>query len=158
MNYSIFEKQPIHPKSIECKYSIVERTDDKIDVLIISFHGKYPDGSLGKNHAKYISRKTISGVIEFDPDAIILDFRELEYHWGNNILDVFEYISFLKDSENTDKDPNFPVSILVSEKSKNGFMSLLIPTSSTTPPNWIFEDINKAIETAIEKGKYWLDN
>ncbi|WP_262503148.1 hypothetical protein [Polaribacter aquimarinus] len=41
---------------------------------------------------------------------------------------------------------------MVSEKSKNGITSLLTPTNAKGFPNWIFEDINKAIENAIQRG------
>lgn len=157
MNYTIREKEFLSPDSISSKYFIADRDKHKIDVLIVSFSGNYPNGSLGKNHAKFIATKTITGLINFDPDAVILDFRELEYNWGNNILDVFEHISFLKDSENSENEPNFPVLVLVSEKSKNGILSLLKLTDTKELPNWISEDLNFAIENAIKKGKYWLD-
>ena len=159
MKYNLKEVQPKKPDNISCNYYLPnEELEDKIDVLIVSFYGDYPNGSEGNNYATFITRNVISGIIEFNPDAIILDFRELSYSWGNSILDVFEQISFLKDSENTKEDPNFPVSIVVSEKSKNGFLSLLIPNNSNELPSWIFENIDKAIQNAAIKGKYWLDN
>lgn len=157
MNYLISKRNLKTPDSINCNYFIVDKNENRIDVLIVSFSGNYPNGSLGKNHAKFITTNTITGLINFDPDAVILDFRELEYNWGNNILDVFECISFLKDSENSENEPNFPVLLLVSEKSKNGILSLLNLTDARELPNWISEDLNIVIENAIKKGKYWLD-
>ena len=159
MKYNLKEVQPKEPENISCNFYIPnEELEDKIDVLIISFTGEYPKGSAGNNHATFITKNVICGIIEFNPDAIILDFRELAYTWGNSILDVFTQISFLKNSENTENDPSFPVSLIVSEKSKNGFLSLLTPTNSNELPNWMFENIDKAIKNAAEKGKFWLDN
>ncbi|WP_439129139.1 hypothetical protein, partial [Polaribacter sp.] len=152
MNYLIREKEFSSPESINCKYYLVDRDANKIDVLMVSFTGNYPDGSLGKNHAKFISRKTISGLIEFDPDAVILDFRALEYNWGNNILEVFEYIYLLKDAENSAEEPSFPIIILVSDLSKNGMVSVLNPIGTQETSNLIFDDEEKAIKKAIKKG------
>lgn len=157
MNYLIHKKNLSSPDSIDCNYFMVERDATKIDVLIVAFAGHYPDGSLGKSYAKFITRKTISGLVEFDPDAIILDFTALEYNWGNNILEVFECVYFLKDSENTENEPNFPVLVLISDKSKNGIVSVLNPNEAIESSNWIFENKEIAIENAIKKGKYWLD-
>ena len=48
--------------------------------------------------------------------------------------------------------------VLVSEKSKNGIVSLLLCPDKTNLPDWISEDIDTAISIAAKKGKYWLDH
>ena len=156
MKYTLLENTATKPATIDCKYFTPK--EELIDVLIIAFFGKYPEGSLEHKHATYISKKVIAGVIDFNPDAVILDYRELEYSGGKAILDVFETISFLKDSENSKNDLSFPVMVLVSEKSKNGIVSLLLCPDKTNLPDWISEDIDTAISIAAKKGKYWLDH
>ncbi|MEO9572206.1 MAG: hypothetical protein ABJH82_00445 [Polaribacter sp.] len=159
MKYTLIQNISKTPENISCTYfSPKEKLLDNIDVLIASFKGIYPEGSLGKNHATYISKKVISGLIDFDPEVIILDFRELTYNWGNSILSVFQEIKAFKDGENLPEEPAFPILVLVSERSKNGIISLLTPATSNTIPNYIFEDINKVIKEAEKRGKYWLDN
>lgn len=159
MKYTLIENISVKPENINCNYfSPKEKLAENIDVLITSFKGIYPDGSLGKNHATYISKKVIAGLIEFDPEVIILDFRELTYKWGNSILSVFQEVKAFKDGENLPEEPAFPILVLVSEKSKNGMLSLLTPVTSNSIPDFIFEDINLAIEEAEKRGKYWLDN
>ncbi len=157
--YQLKEIKKEQPSNIKCKYfSSKEKLKDNIDVLMVSFYGEYPDGSLGKKHATYISDKVFSGFINFDPEAIILDFRELKYSWGNSLLAVFQNIAQFKDAENEEGEPNFPVIILTSEKSKNGLLSLLTPATSNEIPDYFFEDEQKAIKSAEERGVYWLNN
>jgi len=159
MKYTLLQNKETKPVSIGCKYfTPKEELIDKIEVLIVSFFGEYPNGSKGKNHGTYISKKTVSGIIDFNPDALILDFRELEYNWGNSLLAVFQDLEQLKNAGNTSNEPNFPILILTSEKSKTGILSLLTPAESNSVPDFIFEDINLAIKEAAKRGKYWLDN
>lgn len=159
MKYTLIENKSVNPGNISCNYfSPQEKLLDNIEVLIVSFKGTYPDGSLGRDYATFISKKVITGLIDFDPDCVILDFRELTYNWGNSILRVFQEIEALKDADKTPEEPAFPILVLVSEKSKNGIVSLLTPATSNTIPNFIFEDINLAIKEAEKRGKFWLDN
>lgn len=159
MNYTLLENNEIKPGAINCKYFVPkEELMDKIKVLIVSFFGEYPDGSLGKKHGTYISKKAISGIIDFNPEAIILDFRELAYNWGNSLLTVFQDIEQFKNAGNEESEPNFPILIVVSNKSKKGVVSLLTPATSNSIHDFIFEDINLAIKQAEKRGKYWLDN
>jgi hypothetical protein len=159
MNYTLLENKEIKPDAINCKYfTPKEELIDKIDVLIVSFFGEYPYGSLGKKHGTYISKKTISGIIDFNPEAIILDFRELTYNWGNSLLAVFQDIEQIKNAGNDEGEPNFPILIVTSNKSKKGVLSLLTPATSNSVPDFIFEDLNAAIKEAEKRGKYWLDN
>jgi hypothetical protein len=157
--YQLSEIQKEKPTNIDCKYfSPKEKLKDNIDVLVVSFYGEYPNGSKGKKHATFISDKVISGLINFDPDAIILDFRELHYSWGNSLLGVFQNISQFKDAGNEEGEPEFPAIILTSEKSKNGLLSLLTPATSKEIPDFIFEDEKDALKSAEERGYYWLNN
>ncbi|MCI2229130.1 hypothetical protein MC378_08125 [Polaribacter sp. MSW13] len=159
MKYTLIEHSAHKPTSLDCKYFLPkEAFADKIDVLVISFFGVYPDGSLGKDHAKYISKKAICGIIDFNPDVIVLDFRGLTYRWGNSLLRVFDDISMFKDGGNDEGEANFPILVVSSSTCKDGLQSLLTPASSTSVPDYLFEDIDIAIKTAAERGKYWLDH
>ena len=147
MKYTLLEHKESNPNTIECKYFMPKEVlIDKIDVLVVSFFGIYPEGTLGRKHAMYISKKTISGIIEFNPEAIILDFRELTYNWGNSLLSVFQDIVLFKDGENTDDEPSFPIIIAASSKSSDGLVSLLTPSTSKESPDFIFKDINFVLD------------
>lgn len=156
--HQLLEQNIKNPTDLNCKFFLKEKKGtDTTDVLVVSFLGNYADGSLGKEHGSFIARKTMEGMMAFDIDAIILDFREMYYNYGNTLLKVFQDISQFKDAGNDDDEPNFPVVVVTSEKCKNGILSLLTPANSDEIPDWHFSDINKAIDYATEKGKYWLD-
>lgn len=144
------------PYGIECKYL---KPDPKqtlnLDILVLSVDGKYPPGSAGSMYAKYISIMAINGLHTFDPDCIILDFRELDYVWGNSLLGVFQDISQFKDAEKEENEPYFPVLAVVSEKSR-AFLSLVTPTGSKKP-DWCFEGLDDSIVQGAKLAKEWLD-
>jgi len=157
MNYLITEKEFLSPDTIRCNYFRVDRDKHKTDFLIVSFVGNYPDGSLGKNQTKFRTRKTTSRLIEFDPEALVLNFRDLTYNWYNNILDVIAFISDFKYYKNSENEPNFPPFTLISKKIKNGIRSLFNLTGNSDLINFIFEDKDITVKNAIKKEKYWLD-
>src|SRR6266542_6733267 len=61
-----------------------------IDTLIISFHGKYRDGSAGDPDAGLIKGIIKTGVSVFDPFSVLIDLTDFEYNWGDNLDLSFE--------------------------------------------------------------------
>ena len=159
MAYQLVEKTPHTPKEFSCKFYLKERNgDDKIDVLIISFFGEYPKGSLGNLHGGFIARKAIEGLMSFNVQAIVLDFREMYYTYGNTLLKVFQDIYQYMDAGNDEDDSLFPILVVMSRKNSDGILSLLTPVGSESIPEFCFSDINDAVASATKKGQYWLDN
>src|SRR4030095_1707406 len=83
-----------------------------VDILIISFHGKYRDGSAGSPDAGLIMGVTRTGVSVFDPFSVLIDLTDLEYHWGDNFDLTFEDVGYTK------------VVILVSDKCRRAMSTL----------------------------------
>jgi len=54
--------------------------------IVISFSGIYPPGSSGNEFAKAMREAVAKALDTFVPDAIILDFLDLEYSWGDGIV------------------------------------------------------------------------
>ena len=54
-------------------------------VLIVKFKGLYHSGSSGSPDAGFISAVKNSALYHYVPDALILDFSELEYEWGDDL-------------------------------------------------------------------------
>lgn len=148
---------PHQPAGIDSKFYLTEDPGpENVDVLVVSFSGEYPDGSLGNQHADYMKAITVYGLVSFDPDAIVLDFRDLSYRWGNSIFGVFQAISQMCDQEREPDEPCFPVAIAASEKCMAGLSSLLVPADADRPEN-LFDDLDKAILHARKKAREWLD-
>ncbi len=60
------------------------------DILVIQYHGYYPDGCEGNSDASYMYAMGMAGVHRFDPSAVLLDMTKLEYHWGDQLERVFD--------------------------------------------------------------------
>lgn len=157
MTYNINRVSFQKPDSINSNFFLVdEKQTDYHKILIVAFFGEYPDGSSGNEHAEYIAAISMLGLQVFNADCIILDFRELSYHWGDSILDVFGNIHQFKNDKTNPNEPPFPV-IVVSSSKSNGLLSL-ITSYGENRPDWHFFNIIKAIDYGIEKAKQWLDS
>ena len=152
----MIEKHIDKPDGIECRYFMPDsKISKEIDILILRVDGIYPDGSLGNSHAAYISIMAVQGLQAFNPEAFVLDLRNLEYRWGNSLLGVLQNVSRLMDSGKEDNEPYFPIFVTTSDKSA-GFVSLVTPSSGKVP-EWHFKDIDEAINKAIDAGKEWIE-
>ena len=142
------------PEGIESTYYLVDQDQQRdTRVLVISFRGAYPDGSLGNRHGGYIAHAGLCGVHAFSPEALVLDFRELHYRWGNTMLAVFQDVSQFMDADLAAGGYRFPIVVVASEKS-SGLHTLLRAPEADDP--FLFDDIDKAIAAARERGLQWL--
>lgn len=145
------------PDGIDCSFGVVrgEGEDRVPKILVASFSGIYPDGSRGNSHGHYIAYSTMHGLAAIEPWCLILDFRELDYKWGNTLLLVFDHVSrFMDDAE--EPTMRFPIAVVTSEKCRDAFLSLVTRTGDS-PPEWHFNDIELAIEYAIREAIAWID-
>ena len=66
-----------------------------VDLLVITFHGRYRDGSEGRPDAGLIQGGIRTGIAVFDPFKLIIDLSDLEYALGDNLsllIDESEWI------------------------------------------------------------------
>lgn len=66
-----------------------------VDLLVITFHGRYRDGSEGRPDAGLIQGVIRTGIAVFDPFKLIIDLSDLEYTLGDNLsllIDESEWI------------------------------------------------------------------
>ena len=140
------------PDGICCSYGLVaDQHDDKLPpVLVVSFSGTYPPGSLGNAHGRFMAHATVHGLAAFNPWCVLLDLRELRYEWGNTLLAVFEQITQYS------SDASFPVVVVTSGKCRDAFLSLVRPAGAPAP-DWHFEDLDAALECAVQKANEWID-
>ena len=113
-----------------------------IDILMISFHGKYRDGSTGSADAGLIRGVLKIGAEAFNPYSILINLAGLEYEWGDNLDLDFE-----------DAEPVNTV-VLVSDKCRKAMSTLAfgIDTGKDIVNNdFFFDDLQKAIEKLQKK-------
>ncbi len=155
--FSLKTVSPSKPNGIACRYLMPRRDQtDRMNILIASFKGKYPEGSLGNAHGLYIARMALAGVQSFDAEAIVLDFRRLTYRWGNTLLRVFQDVSQFKDAGADPDEPPFPIVVVTSSLSQAAVLSLVAPPGGDAPP-WHFSDMDEAITYAVQASKDWLN-
>lgn len=154
--YTLNEVVPDAPEGISSRYYLVDPLQtDRRKILVVAFAGEYPEGSRGNRHGWYIATSTLHGLHAFRADCIILDFRELSYHWGNTLLQVFQDISQFMDEDGESDASPFPVMVITSEKCRDAFLSLITPTGQPEPW-WHFDDLDLAIEAGIKAANDWL--
>lgn len=155
--FTLTEVEPPVPEGLSCRFFLADRVQtDRLTVLVVSFEGEYPDGSLGNGHAAYIATSTLLGLKAFDADCAILDFRAMTYRWGNSLLQVFLDVAQFRDAGCEPGEPPFPVLAVTSERSRAAFLSLVTPTGQPAP-DWHFDDIDEAVAHGVRKAREWLD-
>ncbi|MEO8406103.1 MAG: hypothetical protein ABI480_15955 [Chitinophagaceae bacterium] len=113
-----------------------------IDVLVISFHGKYRNGSAGHPDAGLISGIFKLGVEVFDPFSVLVDISGLEYEWGDDLNLIFP------------DDNCANIVVLVGNKCRRAISTLLfgLDTDKDIVDNdYFFDDFDKAISKLNER-------
>jgi hypothetical protein len=113
-----------------------------IDILVISFHGTYRDGSAGSPDAGLIKGIVKTGLTVFAPFSLLIDFSDLEYNWGDNLDLSFE------------ETGNTTTVVLVSEKCRRAMSTLSfgVDTNKDIVDNeFFFDSFDKAIDKLKSK-------
>ena len=144
------DRQPA-PKGVTAKFHRVDEQVRNHDMIaIVSFHGKMPDGSRGKAHGRYIAAQAAYWMTYLNAITLILDFRDLDYKWGDSMLGVFQTVEqYFRENWN-DIDMAVPVKLLSSAKS-SGLQSLV------TNQELYFATLDDAIEACNRDIEYWFD-
>ena len=117
-------------------------------ILKIEITGKCSHGSRGENYGQHLYQKIGLALLKFQPLAVLIDLRGLEYEYGDRILSLFNIFSDLKIF---DEDPIL-TSFVLSDNNKIGLSSLLqFNTERPQPPFYYdlklaYEDLWKAYD------------
>ncbi len=118
------------------------RTFFRRQILVVAYSGEYGVGCEGNADARYMSAMGKMGIELYTPDAVIIDFQDLEYVWGDMLAMVFG-LGGLKNYPH-----NIPRAMVVGEKCKKAIETLLFGMESNEPAtneDWIFESMDEAI-------------
>ncbi|MEQ9316001.1 MAG: hypothetical protein RLN72_09110 [Henriciella sp.] len=139
------------PKGIRVKFHRADKTVRNHHMIaVLSFHGAMPDGSLGKQHGRYIAAETAYWVTWLDALAMVLDFRDLDYKWGDSMLRVFQVMNqYLRESWSEMNRP-VPIKLLSSDKSIG--LRSLIPNEEI-----FFDTMDEALRACDRDLQDWLD-
>lgn len=134
---------PIQPLSLDALSDIrctpARARVDGTDVLVLAYRGHYRDGSLGSPDAARMRADALAALAVWSDDALVYDFRELHYRWGNNLVDVFT-------AEPPDALEPIASAIVVGPDSRVGLGSLC-------RPECLFESLDDAIRVVARQAR-----
>jgi hypothetical protein len=111
------------------------------EFLVIRYSGEYRIGSAGNPDAKYIFGTAAGAHAAWQANAVILDFTDLSYTWG----DAIEMV--LSIGLRPELKTEFPVVIIVGERCREALQSLLTDGYS----NYCVGTLDEALELARKK-------
>lgn len=141
-NFSPVEIQIEEATEVNCLF--YEHKEENI--LLIKIVGKCSKGSSGENYGQYLYQSIGLSLLKFKPNAVLIDMQDLEYQYGNRILDVFQICS---DVRIFDEDPIL-TSFVLSDKNRIGLSSLL-QFDPENPKSPIYYDFTLAFQDLWNK-------
>jgi hypothetical protein len=130
----------------EYPISVTGKTGVKL--LVIEFAGKHGIGSEGNNDSLYMATIIKAAMNIWYVDGLVLDFKHLEYEWGNSIGEVIL-------AGKRVRGKRFPTAVVVSElcepalKSAQPFYAL--DSQSGEQVKWLFDDFESAASYVKEQ-------
>lgn len=141
-----FEKVSFEDES-SINYSFQLETGKKRHekILIIEFNGKYHYGSQGRKDAIFILGIIYLAIAFWEPRSIIIDFSNLAYTWGNEMIEIILNPLYYKSS-----------AIVIGSDCKEGFSTLKFG-KKTNEDNSESSEYFNTIDEALSY-LYTLDN
>jgi uncharacterized cupin superfamily protein len=104
-------------------------------VVVVRCEGTYGHGSGGNSDAVFLESQIAAARCLHEPSAMVLDFRELSYVWGDLMSRVIES-AFVRGIE---------CALVVSEVCREGLESLFREEMGRDPARFVFDDPGSAI-------------
>lgn len=105
----------------------------------MKFIGTYGYGSGGNGDARYMTAMTRAAIEYCDPDALIFDFSELRYEWGDMLGAV------LTEGYRLWGDEDAPHAIVVSDLCEPAIRSLLSDDLLLEDSDFLLRDLHDAV-------------
>ena len=139
------------PKGIRARFHRVQPPVDCHDMIaVVSFHGKMPDGSAGKAHGRFIGAQAVYWMTFLEAIAVVLDFRDLSYRWGDGMVGALQAIDRRFRDDWSDLNRGVPVKLLGSAKS-SGLQSLV------SSPDMLFTSMEEAVAACSREVRVWME-
>lgn len=84
-----------------------------------------------------------ANMVAIEPDAVILDFTNLRYEWGDEMAGVLLFCS----NHPIETGLNIPVAVITSEFNIGGLTSLVRNEMNERPEDWLFADLDTAVDS-----------
>ena len=106
-------------------------------ILKISIQGTCEIGSQGGNYGLYIYQTIGLSLLIHQPIGVIVDLTELNYEYGDRILNLFQVFSDVKPH-----GEDLIIAYILSEKNKYGISSILQLNLKALKPPFFIDDLS----------------
>ncbi len=134
--------RPIEPPSgISCSLSAT--SDDELDAcaLVVAFHGVYPPGSQGNQHARWMEGCVAGALLASDHvSAVVIDLSGLEYVWGDELTRAFDHVEQRK----------LPLAVVEGPRCTEALRTLMIDERRPIE-GLVFADVDAAIAAVMRR-------
>lgn len=128
--------------------------NDEYNMILASFEGDYLLGSKGNFDGLYIFSKLVSSYFLFDTiSVILLDFRNLNYTYGNTLL---KSLNFFEEIGRDEQEKNKMIFIVISKENLNPILSLL--NMKTNKNHTLYDDYDLAIKDCLYYAKKYFED
>ncbi len=100
--------------------------------LILEFCGTYGHGSIGNDDADFIHMIRSGATAILNVEAVVYDFRNMDYEWGNRIWNVLP-------CPRGEGEEAMPTAMVISDRCRKGFSTC----AGMVPP--MFETLDEAL-------------
>ena len=114
--------------------------------LILEFTGRYGIGSEGNGDADFIAVIRNACLAVINSKAVVFDFRNMEYEWGNRLFDILRC-----PRPNSEADDFLPTAMVISDKCRQGFATCV----PLVPP--MFETLEEALAFVERPARKYVD-
>ena len=125
---------------INATFASAENAGTHSTVLLAAFAG-HAFNSHGQRSFRHIEALMAGNMVAIEPDAVILDFTNLKYEWGDEMAGVLFYCS----NHPIETGLKIPVAVVTSKLNCDGLTSLVRDEMQECPDDWLFADLNAAI-------------
>ncbi len=139
------EIEPFNLSDIKASYQLTMNGPHRI--LVVAFRGEYRVGSAGNDDAYFMHAVASAGVEARGPSAIILDFSDLKYVWGDMLERVYDAAPQREGSGQT-------FAVVVGKESREALRTLELGELSNEPITtipWIHENLEAAFGYLISQ-------
>ncbi len=145
------ETDDFHPEGISSKYlDIDRRIANGRNIAAISFHGIYPPGSQGREHASYIAGRSCFLMAYRRAVAIVIDLSDLSYVWGSDVLGAVQTIDQFLQPRWSDMADGNPIRIVASQKS--------IGLNTLFKESALYDSAEKALIACDQEVQRWFEH
>lgn len=149
---------------IKATFATAEHPETYSTVLLATFRG-HAFNSHGQSSFRHIEVMMAGNMVAVVPDAIILDFSNLKYEWGDEMAGVLFYCS----NHPIETCQRIPVAVVTSELNREGLTSLVRDEMRQAPDDWLTNSLEDAISTIerlrreimasaiVDKNRRWFD-